>query len=100
MTFAISPTLTGSAQVGYFWARPTTGSGEDGLSYKADLANSDPRTRYILSVQGGYTEDFFTSENLGFARYHRLTGSLNHKLDRRLSIGCLGSVELADYHAE
>ena len=97
MTFAISPTLTASAQVGYFWARPKTGSGEDGLSYKAELANTDPRTTYILSLQGGYTEDFFTSENLGFARYHRLTGSLNHMLDRRLSIGCLGSVERAEY---
>ena len=100
MAFAISPTLTASAQVGYFWARPKTGSGEDGLSYKAELANSDPRTTYILSLQGGYTEDFFTSENLGFARYHRLTGSLNHMLDRRLSIGCLGSVERAEYDTD
>ncbi len=100
MTFAISPTLTGSAQVGYFWAKPNTGSGKDGLSYKANLANSDPRTTYILSLQGGYIQDFFTSDNLGFARYHRLTGSLNHKLDRRLSIGCLGSVERAEYDTE
>ena len=58
MTFAISPTLTASAQVGYFRMEPKTGSGTDGLSYKAELANSDPRTTYILSLQGGYTEDF------------------------------------------
>ena len=100
MTFVISPTLTASAQVGYFWAKPKTGSGEDGFSYKAELANSDPRTTYRLSLQGGYTEDFFTSENLGFTRYHRLTGSLNHMLDRRLSIGCLGSVERAEYDTD
>ena len=28
MTFAISPTLTASVQVGYFWAKPKTGSRE------------------------------------------------------------------------
>jgi hypothetical protein len=100
MTFAFSPTFTGSVQVGYFWTKPKTGSGTDGPSYKADLTNSDSRTTYILSLQGGYTEDFFTSENLGFARYHRLTGSLNHSLSRRLSIGCLGSVERAEYDTD
>jgi hypothetical protein len=97
MTFAISPTLNASVQVGYFWVRPKTGSGEDGLSYKAELANRDLRTTYILSLQGGYAEDYFTYENLGFARYHRLTGSLKHMLDRKLSIGCLGRVERAEY---
>jgi len=100
MTYAIGPTLTVSAQVGYFWAKPKTGSGKDGLSYKAELANSDPRTTSKLSLQGGYTEDYFTSENSGFIQYHRLTGSLNHKLDKRLTIGCLGSVEQADYNRD
>jgi uncharacterized protein (PEP-CTERM system associated) len=61
--------------------------------------STTPRTTYILSLQGGYTEDFFTSQNLGFTRYHRLTGSLRHMLERRLSIGCLGSVEYAKYDA-
>jgi hypothetical protein len=97
MTFAFTPTLTASAQVGYFWTEPSTGSGKDGFSYKGELANIDPRTTYKLSLQGGYTEDLFTAENLGFNRYHRLTGSLNHKLDQRISVGCLGSVERAEY---
>jgi hypothetical protein len=100
MTFAIGPTLTASARVGYFRTEPKTGSGQDGFSYKAELANGDPRTTYILSLQGGYTEDYFTAENLGFARYHRLTGSLRHMLDRRFSIGCLGSVERAVYDTD
>ncbi|MDP1992306.1 MAG: outer membrane beta-barrel protein [Syntrophales bacterium] len=100
MMFAIGPTLTASAQVGYFQIEPKTGSGTDGLSYKAELASSDPRTTYKLSLQGGYKEDFFTSENLGLARYHRLTGSLNHMLDKRFSIGCLGSVERAEFDTD
>jgi hypothetical protein len=99
MTFAISPTFTASAQAGYFWTEPKTGSGKSGFSYKGELANIDPRTTYKVSMQGGYTEDFFTAENLGFSRYHRLTGSLNHMLDKRISIGCMGSLEQADYGA-
>ena len=46
MTFALSPTLTGSAQAGYFWTKPKTGSEKDGFSYKGELANIDPRTTY------------------------------------------------------
>jgi hypothetical protein len=97
MVFTISPTLTASAQVGYFWEKPNTGSGKDGLSYKGELRNIDPRTTFQISLQGGYTEDFFTSENLGFNRYHRLTGSLTHMLDRRISVGGFASLERAVY---
>jgi uncharacterized protein (PEP-CTERM system associated) len=99
VTFAFTPTLTASAQAGYFWTEPKTGEGKSGFSYKGELVNTDQRTTYKLSLQGGYKEDLFTSENLGFTRYHRLTGSLNHKLDQRISIGCLGSVERAVYDA-
>jgi uncharacterized protein (PEP-CTERM system associated) len=74
-----------------------TGSGNSGYSYQGDLTGIDARTTYKLSLQGGYKEDLFTAENLGFTRYHRLTGSLNHQLDQRISIGCLGSVERAMY---
>ncbi len=96
-TLAFSPALTASAQAGYFMKDPKTGSKKDGPSYKAELKNIDPRTSYQLSLQGGYTEDYFTSENLGFNRYHRLTGSVTHFLMQRLSVGCLGSAEWADY---
>ena len=97
MTFTITPTLNASVQVGYFWQEPEVGSKEDGISYRADLSNTDPRTTFRLSVQGGYTEDYFTSENLGFNKYHRVTGYVNHRLEQRLSIGCFGSFEWAEY---
>lgn len=97
MTYALTPTLSASAQVGYFWKRPETGSRKDGLSYKGDLKNIDQRTTYQVSFQGGYTEDFFTSENLGFSRYHRVTGSITHWLYRHVSIGAFGSYERAEF---
>ena len=86
--------------MGYFWAIPERGSSENHPSYKADLTNRDQRLTAVLSLQGGYREDFFTSDNLGFSLYNRLTGSLNYMLERRFSIGCLGSVERAEYVAD
>jgi hypothetical protein len=94
---ALTPTLNASAQVGYFRKELENGPRKDGFSYKGELRNVDPRTTFQISLQGGYTEDFFTSENLGFNRYHRLTGSLTHMLDRRISVGGFASLERAIY---
>lgn len=96
-TSAFSPTMTALVQAGYYLQDPKTGPKKDGLSYKAELKNIDPRTSYQLNLQGGFTEDFFTSENLGFNRYHRITGSVRHFLEKRFSVGCLGSAEWAEY---
>ncbi len=98
MTHAFSPTLNTSAQIGYFGKNPTSGTGTDGLSYKASITQLDDlRTTYILTLQGGFTEDYFTSENLGFKLYHRLTGSWKHFLAKRTSIGFSGSVERVEF---
>lgn len=97
ISYAFSPALSGSVQAGYFLKDPETGGRKEGISYKAGITNRDVRTSYVLSLQGGYNEDFFTSENLGFSRYHRLTGSVNHSLDMRTSVGLYGSGERADF---
>ena len=97
ITHAFSPTVNASAQVGYFWREPEIGTRTDGVSYRASITNLGARTNYTFSLQGGYTEDYFTSDNLGFNRYHRLTGSLTHSLERRTSIGFSGSVERVEY---
>jgi hypothetical protein len=100
ITYAFTPTLTASAQAGYYWMSSKAGAKQNGFSYKGELQNSDQRTTYRLGLQGGYTEDFFTAENLGFQKYNRLTGSLTHQLDKRVSIGCLGSVEQVNYDSD
>jgi hypothetical protein len=93
ISYVFSPTLSASAQVGYYWQNPEIGQNNNGVTFKADLTQLDARTTYRLSIQGGYTQDVFTSQNLGFRKYYRGTGSITHFLDRRLSIGCLGSAE-------
>lgn len=93
LTYTFTSTLKGSAQVGYYRMTPTTGSGQDGITFKGDLSSTDKQTTYSIGIQGGYIEDYFTSENLGFQKYYRATGSITHFLDRRLSIGLWGSIE-------
>jgi hypothetical protein len=98
LTYAFTPSLTASAQIGYYWMeRPNVDPDFSGLTFKADLANTDVKTTYRLSIQGGYTEDYFTAQNLGFQKYYRATGSINHNLEKRFSIGCLGSIERTEF---
>ena len=100
MTYTFSPTWNASAQIGYFWKEPDSGSTIGGYTYKASIVNRDVRTTYVVSLQGGYYEDYFTSENLGFSRYHRLTGSITHFLEKRTSIGFAGNIERVNYTSQ
>jgi hypothetical protein len=90
-----SPTLSARAQLGYFWQRPSKGSTMGGLYYDASLSQRARRTTYTVLFQGGYNEDYFTSENLGFSKYHRVIGTISHQLRERLSLGLSSSFERA-----
>jgi hypothetical protein len=91
--YQFSPTLSGTAQVGYFWEIPEQGSKTTGPSFNLSLIKSAKRTTYTLSFQGGYTEDYFTAQNLGFTRYYRTYGTITHQLMEKLSVGATGSLE-------
>ena len=86
-----------SGQLGYFWKEPERGTKTDGVSYKLQLSRNDPKDTFSISALGGYNEDYFTSENLGFSRYNRLLISYLHRFERKLSAGMSGSYEIADY---
>jgi hypothetical protein len=98
LSYVFTPSLTASAQIGYYWMEYLNQDPKfNGLTFKVDLANTDARTTYVLSIQGGYTEDYFTSQNLGFQKYYRATGSVKHNLEKRFSIGCSGSIERVEF---
>jgi hypothetical protein len=92
---AFNPTLSGSAQLGYFWQNPARGPSTSGYFYNMSLAQRTEKTTYSLSFQGGYTEDFFTAQNLGFTKYQRLIGTVTHRLKERLTVGGYTSYERA-----
>ncbi|MEN6433557.1 MAG: hypothetical protein ABFD06_11930 [Smithella sp.] len=100
ISYLFSSTLSASAQAGYYWQNQEIGRNNNGVTFKADITQKDARTTYNLSVQGGYTQDLFTAQNLGFRKYYRATGSITHFLDRQLSIGCLGSVERSESESD
>jgi hypothetical protein len=91
--YKFSQTLTGTAQGGYFWQVTDQGPKTRGPSYNLSLTKSAKRTTYTLSFQGGYTEDYFTAENRGFAKYYRTYGTISHQLIEKLSVGVTGSME-------
>lgn len=94
---AFNPTLSGRGQAGYFWQDPKRGSTTSGFFYDMGLTKRGERTTYALSFRGGYTEDYFTAENLGFIKTHGVTGRVSHQLLQRMTVGLFGSYEWAKY---
>ena len=83
---AFSPTLSLSAKFGYFWQIVQGGSNEAGPLYDILITQRAQKTTYTLGFQGGYTEDYFTAQNLGFAKYHQVIGTISHQLMERLAV--------------
>jgi hypothetical protein len=100
IAYEFSRTLSATVQAGYFLMDPKRGSKQDGPYYDIVLRQLAERTTYTLAFQGGYTEDYFSSENLGFTLYHRGIGTITHEPLQRLTLGLSGSLEYADYVSE
>jgi hypothetical protein len=90
--YLFSPTLTGIAQGGYFWQIPKQGAETRGPFFNLSLTQRAERTRYTLSLQGGYMEDYVTAENRGFTKTYSGYGTIQHQLTQRLSVGLTGSL--------
>ena len=95
-----TPTLSGRIQVGYFWQNAESGSSSNGVSYSLGLTQSGDKTTYSISFQGGYTEDYFSAENLGFTKTHTAIASINHRLHQRITLGIFGSAGRAEYASD
>ena len=93
LTYAFTQQLTVSGQAGYYWLDSRIGQNTNGVNFKGDISHQSAKTLLRLSVQGGYTQDDFTSQNLGFRKYYRATGTVTHFLLQRLSVGIRGSAE-------
>ncbi len=92
LQYNFSPTLIGTAQGGYFWQIPKEGSKTQGPFVNLSLTQRTPKTQYTLSLQGGYTEDYITAQNLGFTKTYSGYGTIQHWLTQRLSVGLTGSM--------
>jgi hypothetical protein len=97
MEYKFTPTLTGSAQGGYWWELQEDGNESSGPFFSLRLIQTAPKTSYALIFEGGYSRDYFTSQNLGFVKYYRAYGTINHKLTPRMDVRLTGSVERPIY---
>lgn len=100
ISHAFSRTLTGVIEGGYYWQDQKKGTTRSAPTYQAGLTNVDQRTTFNITLQGGFYEDYFTSENLGFAKFHRALVSVFHRPERRLFLSLSGNFEYADYVSE
>jgi len=94
---AFTATLSGHIQGGYFWQNPKGRSSVTGATYEAGLTKAGERTTYSFLFQGGYTQDFFTAENLGFTRYHRVVGTITQRLGERMTGGISATLERDEF---
>jgi Putative beta-barrel porin 2 len=92
LQYNFSPTLIGIAQGGYYWQIPKQGSKRQGPFYNLSLTQRTPNTQYMLALQGGYTEDYITAQNLGFTKTYSGYGTIQHQLTQRLSVRLTGSM--------
>ncbi len=88
-----SPTLSGKARVGYFWYSPDSGKSYSGPVLDIILAQRTEKTTYTLTVQGGFTETYFTAENLGPTQYYRAIGTITHRLVEKMTASLSGTAE-------
>jgi hypothetical protein len=105
--YSFSPTLSFTAKFGYFWqivqgkiveknvgtmkiVQIQSGSTEAGPVYDIVIIQRAQKTTYTLGFQGGYTEDYFTAQNLGFAKYHQVVGTITHQLMERFAVTLSG----------
>jgi hypothetical protein len=87
---AFSPTLSLRAKFGYFLQIPKKGSNEAGPLYDVVITQRAQKTTYTLGFQGGYIEDYYTAENLGFAKYHQVIGTITHQVTQRVDLSLSG----------
>ncbi len=90
---AFSPTLSGSVQLGYYWAIPERGSTARAPFYAILFTQNQDKTTYTVSVQGGYTVDVVSAQNKGFTQYHRVLGTITRQLLQKMTVGLTSSYE-------
>ena len=93
-----SRTFSVRASGGYFWETQEIGSGENGPSYDVVFRQLAQRTTYTLGFQGGYAEDYFSADNLGFATYHQVIGTITHQLAQRTTLTLSGRYQRPEYN--
>jgi hypothetical protein len=95
--YNFNPTLTGTAQVGYFWQNPERLNGESGVTSNLSISQRDRQTTYTLAFNSGYQQNQFGFDNLGFNKYYGGSAVISHNVTQRFNVGFIGTAINTDY---
>lgn len=94
---SFGPNLRGTAQLGWFRQIVDTGPALSGPIYNFSITQQGQRTSYTLAFEGGYQEQYFTSDNLGISFYNRIRGTINHRFQQKVNLGLAVNFGREDY---
>jgi len=89
--------VTVSLSAGYFLQDPKQGQLTRGGVYNIMLDGHFEKISCAVSFNGGYDEDYISSENLGFSRYHKASARISYQLLETLTTGISGSFKISDF---
>jgi hypothetical protein len=95
--YNFNPTLTGLAQVGYFWMNPERGDDFTGITSNLSITQRDRQTTYTLAFNSGYQQNQFGFDNLGFNKYCGGSVIISHSVTQRFNVGFIGTAQYTEY---
>jgi hypothetical protein len=97
-SLAFGPHTTLDVGAGYFFQDVDSGEDRDGPVANVLLSTRRERLTLRLGGNGGYDESYFTSENLGFAKYWEAVGAVEYQLTAPLAVLASGSYRWEKYY--
>lgn len=86
-----------SLSAGYFSQNPKQGQAVSGGTYNVMVDGHFENISCAISLNGGYDEDYISSENLGFSRYHQANAQISYQLLETLTTGISGFFKRSDF---
>lgn len=100
ITHAFTPTLSGRAQVGYFF-QTQAGNTSSSPTFDSGISLRTVQTTFDLAFRGGYMYAIgITPQTAGFTKYYQGMGTIRQQLATRLSVGIVGSLGRYEFTAQ
>jgi len=97
-SLALAPHTNLDAEGGYWFQDVDNGSNQSGPAFNTLLTTRQERLTLRLGATGDYDESYFTSQNLGFAKYYQALGSLDYQLTSPLALYASGTYRWEKYY--
>ena len=97
IVYNFNPTLTGVAQLGYFWQNPERGDDFTGVTSNLSITQRDRQTTYTLAFNSGFQQNQFSFDNTGFNKYYGGSALISHQITQRFNVGFVGSAVNTEY---